>query len=149
MIDEVISRVNNLPRVGSVEELKKMLENSGWAYGRSRGIYLADELAVEADLAVNSAPVAEKAKMSEAEGSIDYSTTNVQVEGVDEADVVKTDGKYIYQINNNRVVVIKAYDTVAGNAYSASGMKIESMLNFDDDSFYPRNYMWTVIIWLP
>jgi len=84
---------------------------------------LADELAVEADLAVNSAPVAEKAKMSEAEGSIDYSTTNVQVEGVDEADVVKTDGKYIYQINNNRVVVIKAYDTVAGNAYSASGMK--------------------------
>jgi len=43
--------------------------------------------------------------MSEAEGSIDYSTTNVQVEGVDEADVVKTDGKYIYQINNNRVVV--------------------------------------------
>jgi len=138
LIDEVISRVNNLPRVGSVEELKKMLENSGWAYGRSRGIYLADELAVEADLAVNSAPVAEKAKMSEAEGSIDYSTTNVQVEGVDEADVVKTDGKYIYQINNNRVVVIKAYDTVAGNAYSASGMKIESMLNFDDDSFYPQ-----------
>jgi len=36
LIDEVISRVNNLPRVGSVEELKKMLENSGWAYGRSR-----------------------------------------------------------------------------------------------------------------
>jgi len=39
LIDEVISRVNNLPRVGSVEELKKMLENSGCAYGRSRGIY--------------------------------------------------------------------------------------------------------------
>lgn len=69
---------------------------------------------------------------------MEYSTTNVQVQGVDEADVVKTDGKYIYQINNNRVVVIKAYDTVAGNAYSASGMKIESMLNFDDDSFYPQ-----------
>jgi len=87
--------------------------------------------------------------MSEAEGSIDYSTTNVQVEGVDEADVVKTDGKYIYQINNNRVVVIKAYDTVAGNAYSASGMKIESMLNLMMTVFIPRNYMWTVIIWLP
>ncbi|MFH0973577.1 MAG: beta-propeller domain-containing protein, partial [Candidatus Micrarchaeota archaeon] len=28
----------------------------------------------------------------------DYSTTNVQVEGVDEADVVKNDGKYIYAV---------------------------------------------------
>lgn len=28
-------------------------------------------------------------------GSDDYSTTNVQVQGVDEADVVKTDGEYI------------------------------------------------------
>ena len=29
----------------------------------------------------------------------DYSTTNTQVEEVDEADVVKTDGKYIYSLN--------------------------------------------------
>ncbi len=30
-----------------------------------------------------------------------YSTTNIQVEGVDEADIVKTDGKYIYIATNN------------------------------------------------
>ena len=30
--------------------------------------------------------------------SIDYSQTNVQVEGVDEPDVVKTDGTYLYII---------------------------------------------------
>jgi inhibitor of cysteine peptidase len=30
-----------------------------------------------------------------------YSTTNIQVEGVDEADIVKTDGKYIYVATNN------------------------------------------------
>jgi inhibitor of cysteine peptidase len=30
-----------------------------------------------------------------------YSTTNVQVEGVDEADIVKTDGTYIYIATNN------------------------------------------------
>jgi uncharacterized secreted protein with C-terminal beta-propeller domain len=29
-----------------------------------------------------------------------YSTTNIQVQGVDEADTVKTDGKYIYAISN-------------------------------------------------
>ena len=30
-----------------------------------------------------------------------YSTTNVQVAGVDEADTVKTDGKYLYVINQD------------------------------------------------
>ncbi len=36
----------------------------------------------------------------------DYSTTNIQVAGVDEADIVKTDGQYIYTISmqsNNRL----------------------------------------------
>jgi len=97
---------------------------------------LADELAVEADLAVNSAPVAEKAKMSEAEGSIDYSTTNVQVEEWMRRMLSNRRQIYIPD-NNNRVVVIKAYDTVAGNAYSASGMKIESMLNLMMTVFIP------------
>lgn len=40
-----------------------------------------------------------------AEGGGDHSTTNKQVEGVDEADLVKTDGSYIYSISENRVVV--------------------------------------------
>jgi len=33
--------------------------------------------------------------------SLGYSTTNVQVAGVDEADIVKTDGQYIYTLNEN------------------------------------------------
>jgi len=39
----------------------------------------------------------------------DYSTTNIQVEGVDEADIVKTDGKYIYVVSGKSVVIIEAY----------------------------------------
>ena len=42
-------------------------------------------------------------------GSNDYSKTNIQVEGVDEADVVKTDGEYIYVISGQKVVIVKAY----------------------------------------
>ncbi len=38
-----------------------------------------------------------------------HSDTNVQVEGVDEADVVKNDGKYIYAIGGNTVYIIAAY----------------------------------------
>lgn len=38
----------------------------------------------------------------------DYSRTNVQVAGVDEADIIKTDGEYIYALVYNDVYVIKA-----------------------------------------
>ena len=39
----------------------------------------------------------------------DYSGTNVQVTGVDEADVVKTDGEYIYLARGNEVLILEAY----------------------------------------
>ena len=41
--------------------------------------------------------------------STDYSKTNIQVEGVDEADIVKTDGEYIYVASQNNLTIIKAY----------------------------------------
>ena len=40
---------------------------------------------------------------------LDYSKTNIQVEGVDEADIVKTDGDYIYVISSQKVIIVKAY----------------------------------------
>ena len=39
----------------------------------------------------------------------DFSDTNVQVQGVDEADIIKTDGEYLYMISNGKVVVAKAH----------------------------------------
>ena len=39
----------------------------------------------------------------------DYSATNIQVTGVDEADFVKNDGKYIYLISDGALVIIDAY----------------------------------------
>ncbi len=39
----------------------------------------------------------------------EYSTTNIQVEGVDEADVVKTDGEYIYVVSGKNVTILRAY----------------------------------------
>jgi uncharacterized secreted protein with C-terminal beta-propeller domain len=43
-----------------------------------------------------------------AEG-LDYSITNIQVAGVDEADVVKTDGEYLYLLINDALLIMKAY----------------------------------------
>jgi inhibitor of cysteine peptidase len=39
----------------------------------------------------------------------DYSTTNIQVAGVDEADIVKTDGEYIYLVSGNKTIIVEAY----------------------------------------
>ena len=40
---------------------------------------------------------------------LSYSKTNIQVEGVDEADIVKTDGEYIYLAVGKQVVILRAY----------------------------------------
>jgi uncharacterized secreted protein with C-terminal beta-propeller domain len=43
------------------------------------------------------------------ESTPDYTGTNTQIEGIDEADFVKTDGNYIYVVHKNEVIIIKAY----------------------------------------
>ncbi|DAC73108.1 MAG TPA: hypothetical protein DSN98_01500 [Thermoplasmata archaeon] len=47
-----------------------------------------------------------------------YSTTNVQVAGVDEPDIVKTDGTYLYVVANQTVYIIKAYPTAEATILS-------------------------------
>ena len=42
------------------------------------------------------------------EASDDFSDTNVQVEGIAEADVVKTDGRYIYAVSRKHIYIIFA-----------------------------------------
>lgn len=53
-----------------------------------------------------------------------YSNTNVQVQGVDEADMVKTDGKYIYSFYRNRLVITQAFP--------ADEMKIVKQLTLEN-----------------
>ncbi|MDQ3339086.1 MAG: beta-propeller domain-containing protein [Myxococcota bacterium] len=38
-----------------------------------------------------------------------YTTTNVQEKGVDEADIIKTDGKFIYTVRANELVIAKTW----------------------------------------
>lgn len=47
-------------------------------------------------------------KTLHAETTQEYSTTNVQVEGIDEPDIVKTNGKIIAVVNNDKVYVVDA-----------------------------------------
>ena len=56
----------------------------------------------------------------------DYSTTNIQVAGVDEADIAKTDGEYIYVVSNNSVIILKAYPP--GEAEVLAEIDLEGVL---------------------
>lgn len=60
------------------------------------------------DRIVTMAAGAEKAS-SDSVGASQFSQTNNQVEGVDEADIVKNDGKYIYTISGDNVFIALAY----------------------------------------
>lgn len=76
-------------------------------------------------------------------GGDDYLTTNVQVGGVDEGDIIKTDGKYIYTVTGNEVVIIDAYP--ADNAKELSKIKFDSQpsgiyINGDKLAVYGQNY---------
>ena len=67
-----------------------------------------------------------------------HSETNIQVAGVDEADIIKTDGRFIYVVINNRLNIIDAANPAAmkiaatikfsGTIETAIGSRIENVL---------------------
>jgi len=57
---------------------------------------------------LEDSPVGMNAMAAES-GAVGHSETNVQVEGVDEGDSVKTDGQYIYSIQGGQVRIVRAY----------------------------------------
>lgn len=101
--DPVIpSKPSNINRFESGEALLQAFEDaqeSGSSFGRFRTFAQADGAMVAESVTGTSGGATQKS----------YSETNVQVEGVDEADIIKTDGDYIYTISNSNLVIISAY----------------------------------------
>ena len=69
-----------------------------------------------------------------------YSTTNVQVEGVDEADTVKTDGEYIYIASRGQVTIVDA--SAPDDLWLACNLTQDDILGFELDD------CWTSLIGL-
>ncbi len=97
-----------LNKFASYEELITFLETSpkaGYYAFDGRGAALESN-----DAWVSPAVPAEPSATETSESaSTEYSGTNIQVEGVDEADIVKTDGEYIYIVSGNNLTIVKAY----------------------------------------
>lgn len=111
---EIAKENNGLPKLESFENLYNMvIEN------RKDNIYETNSV----DLAAT-----EKSDTTQMVDNSDYSKTNTQVEGVDEADIVKVDGEYVYYIANNSIVIVGTNE----------GLKLISKINYNDEKFFPK-----------
>lgn len=112
-----------IPFVKSEKDLKTYFELVRKVHGQEQTITVSDGAAIEESRS-------DEKDSSSAGG--DYSTTNNQVEGVDEADTVKTNGTHVFSISENNVVIINIEDP--------KNMKEESKIRFADE-FYPTQLL--------
>ncbi len=120
----IVSQENEkLPRFEDMDQLREVLSkknnNSYIDYYTTDGAILEGEARNEA---AKSSPASEDVSIS---NNDNYSKTNTQEENVDESDIVKTDGKYIYYVTQNKVYII-----------NAKTLDIESKIEEDDDKYY-------------
>jgi len=102
---------SQLKKFGSVEELREFLRI------RARSMPSYDLLELGSPPA--TAMGLEKSAEAPAPASPEHSSTNIQVPGVDEADIVKNDGRYIYALSKGRLVIIDAYPPEKARKLSA------------------------------
>lgn len=137
--------------VGSYEELAEIMKsrNSGrrGSYSDKDGLWLEEgaaptevEMPVPQPDAVSSDAFTVtvngvKGVEQGAEG-VNYSGTNNQVAGIDEADIVKTDGKWIYTLNQNQN---KIFIVSANGKDSAVTGEIQLPMPKEDDTYW-RSY---------
>jgi inhibitor of cysteine peptidase len=127
-----IIRINDptqLPIVGTTQKLNELLKQAQ----SNNGLFRRDTATTEAANGVSSADSSTSAAPSAPNGgeSRDYSQTNLQVDGVDEADWAKTDGNFIYQLSGSRVLISDISDP--------SVPKLAATLEYPPvNGFYPQ-----------
>jgi len=123
-----IENTEQLPRFKNFEAMLEYMENTGlgYSYGwRGGGM-------PEAAMAEDGAQAPNGSKDSAAGGdeSQSHGETNVQVEGIDEADVIKNDGRYLYFVAGNTLVIIDAIDP--GNMTITAKVVLDDMSSFHE-----------------
>jgi len=131
-----------IPTAKNYEEIFTYLEAEMEASGKDkekRAFAFVENLfeggAVAEDSAESAAGVPDMAvekSMTAETTEADYSTTNVRQEGVDEADVVKTDGRYLYVLRNNNHM-LSIVDT-------ENGLEETFCINMDEEQFVQEFY---------
>ena len=79
----------------------------------------------------NEAITDDSALKGEVQSTQDYTTTNIQEENVDEADIVKTDGKRIYSVAEYEVIITDITDP--------NQMYVASKISLEEESIIPHD----------
>ena len=125
------------------EKLKKS-QNTGGGYYYDDMVFVEEEIAVEEApmMDTSAAPMEPTAPVPEKNmetGKVyredEYSKTNTQVENIDEGDIVKTDGKYIYVLKGSRELLILSADGEDTEVLSRRDVA-ESSDDHGDDYYY-------------
>lgn len=132
----LVSLNQEMPTISSCAELSEKIAE----YQYKNGDYFLDDVmmpeegvsdstAIKKESAT-SAPDSTESVTNSGSTSDEYSTTNLQVENVDESDVMKNNGSHIYFIQGQNVKVVKAYP--------ADEMAEEANIK-PEDNFYPSS----------
>lgn len=129
---EIKGKIGEAVKAGTLKALQQVLAESVNRVGIA--VDLIDRAGAGSDGAAPAAKAQSEASAdsstTQAGGGVSsYSTTNVQVEGIDEADVVKTDGKYLY-IGGNNVVRIVGADN--GKLSDATAIRLTTEKNVNE-----------------
>lgn len=89
---------------GQFQQFEFALSRPGVDFGRTT-MPLGEDASLQAETEQDMNAVLTDLKVSD----LDYSTTNVQVAGVDEPDFLKNDGKYVYVLSGDRLTIVDAY----------------------------------------
>ena len=129
-ITEELAAQTKIVKFNNYDELKEFLEQNPTSNNYGYGANFRGGDMMRGEVKMIGAPVASKSLSDTAQStglgggaSIDYSQTNIQVEGVDEADIIKTDGKYIYAVVKNDLFIVDARPAEKANIVSKISFK--------------------------
>ncbi len=126
-----IAQVNNgLPKLENFEELYDILKE------REDNYYELNSGAILESGSMDSITAGKEniTTDSTVKNESDYSKTNTQVEGVDEADIAKTDGNYIYYISSDKIVIVNTENS--SKLQLVSEIEFNSKVNFNPQEIY-------------
>ena len=136
-VSEFFEGTQEVRKISSESELREILvaSNSFEGFGfddivRTSGPFVMEESLEMERFAIPTAEPAPMADMAATTQSgsdgLDYSTTNVQVENVDEPDYLKNDSKYVYIVSQNTLTIIDAYPAESAEIILKIALDIES-----------------------
>ncbi len=115
-----------LPLVGSFGKLKTLIKEGEAKYDR----FLSGRPNIQFEAQIAPGQLKQDRSVDAASTPSDYSKTNVQVQGVDEADIVKTDGKYIYKISDSKLSIVLATPV--------DQMRVVGEITFNQEELQPQ-----------